>query len=229
MPRQGGCRKGVGSEPIPASACARQGPPEGVSLPLAPLRGFRIWVQTSNWECSPDRDAWEALVKEDVQTQSPPAPRPPFGCTRVSQLLTGLPLGPSSPGGPLGPGGPAAPEGPASPFSPLSPLGPCRKRPVSAHVPRADSTISQSEALACVCPLAALHGRTAALSRSSGRQRARWAGGQVGRGLGAGPGVSAAACTPHDSLAPRAPPGGLRSPLALWGPLRPRLPRGGRD
>lgn len=45
----------------------------------------------------------------------------------AAQLLTGLPLGPSSPGGPLGPGGPAAPEGPASPFSPLSPLGPCRE------------------------------------------------------------------------------------------------------
>ena len=38
--------------------------------------------------------------------------------------LTGLPLGPSSPGGPLGPGGPAEPAGPPSPFSPRSPLGP---------------------------------------------------------------------------------------------------------
>lgn len=47
---------------------------------------------------------------------------------RHRALLTGLPLGPSSPGGPLGPGGPAAPEGPASPFSPLSPLGPCGGR-----------------------------------------------------------------------------------------------------
>lgn len=45
---------------------------------------------------------------------------------KTEGVLTGLPLGPSSPGGPLGPGGPAAPEGPASPFSPLSPLGPCK-------------------------------------------------------------------------------------------------------
>lgn len=50
-------------------------------------------------------------------------------------LLTGLPLGPSSPGGPLGPGGPAAPEGPASPFSPLSPLGPWRGRQLSSQSP----------------------------------------------------------------------------------------------
>lgn len=50
-------------------------------------------------------------------------------------LLTGLPLGPSSPGGPLGPGGPAAPEGPASPFSPLSPLGPWRGRWFSSQSP----------------------------------------------------------------------------------------------
>lgn len=40
------------------------------------------------------------------------------------ERLTGLPLGPSSPGGPLGPGGPAVPAGPDSPFSPRSPLGP---------------------------------------------------------------------------------------------------------
>lgn len=55
------------------------------------------------------------------RTQNGPCPDP-------TALLTGLPLGPSSPGGPLGPGGPAAPEGPASPFSPLSPLGPWRGR-----------------------------------------------------------------------------------------------------
>lgn len=42
----------------------------------------------------------------------------------TEEELTGLPLGPSSPGGPLGPGGPAAPAGPLSPFSPRSPLGP---------------------------------------------------------------------------------------------------------
>lgn len=64
---------------------------------------------------------------EYPRPRSPPA----SGCGRISELLTGLPLGPSSPGGPLGPGGPAAPEGPDSPFSPLSPLGPWRERLVS--------------------------------------------------------------------------------------------------
>lgn len=62
------------------------------------------------------------------------SPGPASGAgAAASQLLTGLPLGPSSPGGPLGPGGPAAPDGPASPFSPLSPLGPCGK---GRHEPR---------------------------------------------------------------------------------------------
>lgn len=57
--------------------------------------------------------------------------------SKTEGVLTGLPLGPSSPGGPLGPGGPAAPEGPASPFSPLSPLGPCerKKKPTSFYYP----------------------------------------------------------------------------------------------
>lgn len=105
---------------LPSQGSGLQRPREGLWARSPPKHRPSLpssCVQTSALGASPGRLGVGGL-------------RAPPRCGGHGGLLTGLPLGPSSPGGPLGPGGPAAPEGPASPFSPLSPLGPCGKRPV---------------------------------------------------------------------------------------------------
>ena len=145
------------------------------------------------------------------RTRKARARRPPAsGRPGISELLTGLPLGPSSPGGPLGPGGPAAPEGPDSPFSPRSPLGPWRERPAS--VPSEPAPVSHSAVLASGQP-PCLHGKASALG--------------VGGGRHAGPSGSPKLLvlpSPWWPLAMAWPHWhskvGLMGPPAFWGPWR---------